>query len=82
VRCFYRNSPRRIPGADEAGIHCEIDGVSFDGDADVTKVDYMSPSRDKVPRFRLLTGHRDAATGFISVELKAGGIGAAGTAPF
>jgi hypothetical protein len=67
--------------ADEAGIHCEIDAVSFDGDADVTKVDYMIPPGGKAPRFRLLTGHHDSATGLISVELKARGIATAGTAP-
>jgi hypothetical protein len=67
--------------ADEPGIHCEIDGASFDGDADVTKVDYMVPPGGKNPRFRLLTGHHDNATGLISVELKARGIATAGTVP-
>jgi hypothetical protein len=67
--------------ADEAGIHCDIDGISFDGDVDVTKVDYMIPPLGKAPRFRLLTGHHDNAMGFISIELKAKGIATAGTAP-
>jgi hypothetical protein len=67
--------------ADEPGIHCDIDGVSFDGDAEVTKVDYMIPPRGKNPRFRLLAGHHDSATGFISIEFKAKGIATVGTVP-
>jgi hypothetical protein len=67
--------------ADDAGIHCDIDGVAFDGDPDLTKADYMVPPGGKNPRFRIVTGHQNDTAGLVSLELKAKGIAAAGSVP-
>lgn len=67
--------------ADDVGVHCQIDGTSFDGDADTTRIDYVIPPGGKPPRFRLLAGHLTEGAGSISVELKAKGSLAVGTTP-
>ncbi len=61
------------------GVHCQIDQTTFDGDAELTRIDYVIPPGDKPPRFRLLAGHANDATGAISVELKFHGTPAGGT---
>jgi hypothetical protein len=66
--------------ADETGVHCRIDDLTFDGDPDSTHADYVIPSGGQ-PTLRLSAGHIDRTTGSISVELKARGVMAIGTAP-
>ena len=66
--------------ADDSGVHCQIDGVSFDSDPALTHADYMIPPGGK-PRFRILAGHLIAGTGNMSIELKAHGVMAVGAAP-
>jgi len=66
--------------ADDSGVHCQIDGVAFDADPDLTHADYMIPPGGK-PRFRILAAHLVEGTGNISVELKARGVMAVGAAP-
>jgi hypothetical protein len=65
--------------ADETGVHCKIDELAFDGDPDITHADYVVPSGGK-PTLRLSAGHVDRTAGSISVELKARGVKATGTA--
>jgi hypothetical protein len=66
--------------ADDSGVHCQIDGVAFDADPDLTHADYMIPPSGK-PRFRILAGHLVEGIGSTSVELKAHGVMAVGAAP-
>jgi hypothetical protein len=66
--------------ADETGVHCKIDELTFDGDPDISHADYVIPSGGQ-PTFRLSTGHVDRSAGSISVELKARGVKATGITP-
>jgi hypothetical protein len=66
--------------ADEMGVHCKIDDLAFDGDPEITHADYVIPSGGK-PTLRLSARHVDRTAGSISVELKARGVIATGTAP-
>ena len=65
--------------ADETGVHCKIDELTFDGDPDSTHADYVIPSGGQ-PTLRLSAAHIDRTAGSISVELKARGVMATGTA--
>ncbi len=67
--------------AADAGVHCTIDEISFDGDASTTRIDYVIPPGAKPSHFRLLAGHANDAAGSISVQLKTKGIMAVGTFP-
>jgi hypothetical protein len=66
--------------ADDLGVHCQIDGISFDADPALTHADYMIPPSGK-PRFRILAGHPIEGGGNMSIELKAHGVMAVGAAP-
>jgi hypothetical protein len=66
--------------ADEMGVHCKIDELAFDGDPDITHADYVIPSGGQ-PTLRFSARHNDRTAGSISVELKARGMMATGTAP-
>ena len=65
----------------DTSVHCRIDQITFDGDASLTRMDYVVPPGGKPPHFRLLAGHGNDAAGFISVELKSKGIMVVGTTP-